>query len=377
MPRSRADRNDIRDHRSGDQRRVTGVVGHDHLFAERIRVGMTEPPGVHPRVFISYAHDSAAHQDHVREFATFLRVRAGIDARLDVWADDGRRRDWSRWAIQQFDRANFVIAIASPKFRERADGRAPYGEGRGVEFEGAIMRNKMTEDQQAWIRRILPVVLPGHSVAEIPEFLFPYSATHYVIESITLDGIAELHRALTGTPRYVVPKLGEPIPPAPAGLEEAAPPRRMHTVLVTSLKAVKRGSDIRFTECDIDGEHFGDSIVYRSDLFSSAPRGVVEFNLGRRYRTMEATVGVLDDATDASQIGHFQVFLDGEKYTEVSAAYGRPVQLRVDVTDVLRLGLVAYRPGTTVSPLLAGARIAGGQSNRLPELAWGNPRLLG
>jgi hypothetical protein len=37
--------------------------------------------------------------------------------------------------------------------------------------------------------------------------------------------------------------------------------------------------------------------------------------------------------------------------------------------------LVAYRPGTTVSPLLAGANIAGGKSNRLPELALGNPTL--
>jgi hypothetical protein len=28
-----------------------------------------------------------------------------------------------------------------------------------------------------------------------------------------------------------------------------------------------------------------------------------------------------------------------------------------------------------VHPMLAGANIAGGRSNRLPELAWGNPTL--
>jgi hypothetical protein len=52
------------------------------------------------------------------------------------------------------------------------------------------------------------------------------------------------------------------------------------------------------------------------------------------------------------------------------------VELRVEVTGVLRLRLVAYRTGTTGSPLMAGARIAGGLSNHLPEVAWGDPRLL-
>lgn len=35
------------------------------------------------RVFISYAHDSAEHQDSVRDFWVFLRA-TGFDARLDL-----------------------------------------------------------------------------------------------------------------------------------------------------------------------------------------------------------------------------------------------------------------------------------------------------
>ena len=69
----------------------------------------------------------------------------------------------------------------------------------------------------------------------------------------------------------------------------------------------------------------------------------------------------------------FQVRVDGVQKKEVTATLGRPCTIVVDITDGLNLELVAYRPGMTVSPLLAGARMAGGLSNHLPELAWGNP----
>jgi hypothetical protein len=85
---------------------------------------------------------------------------------------------------------------------------------------------------------------------------------------------------------------------------------------------------------------------------------------------------VLDDAADADQVGSFQVFLDGVPQDQVEVRLGRPAWLRYDVVNVLRLRLVAYRPGTTASPLLAGVLAAGGQSNKLPALAWGNPVLF-
>jgi hypothetical protein len=39
------------------------------------------------------------------------------------------------------------------------------------------------------------------------------------------------------------------------------------------------------------------------------------------------------------------------------------------------LRLEAHRPCTTAHPLMAGANVAGGVSNKLPELAWGDPML--
>jgi hypothetical protein len=91
-----------------------------------------------------------------------------------------------------------------------------------------MLRNKMTEDRNLWTAKILPVVLPGNTINDIPEFLMPYSATHYFIEHLTPDGIAELRRALTRENRYPTPPLATsrpPLPPDPP-VVEPLPDRR-------------------------------------------------------------------------------------------------------------------------------------------------------
>ncbi|WP_328644488.1 NPCBM/NEW2 domain-containing protein [Amycolatopsis sp. NBC_00348] len=125
----------------------------------------------------------------------------------------------------------------------------------------------------------------------------------------------------------------------------------------------------------IDGTHYGHGIAHRCSMFCGEPRGVVEYDLGRKYRRFEAAAGVLDDAADSGRTGHFEVFLDGVAQPGATVRLGTPAHFELDVAEVLRLRLVAYRPDTTGSPLPAGARIAGGLSNGLPELGWGNPVL--
>jgi SEFIR domain len=148
-----------------------------------------------PRVFVTYSHDSLEHKELVREFCTFLRSSAGVDVYLDQWADAGRR-DWSLWALEQIREADFILAIASPGYKRRADGLAPPHEGRGLQAEAAVLRDELTRDLAGQTGRILPVVLPGRSVEEIPSFLRPYSATHYLVSEISHVGTEELLAAL-------------------------------------------------------------------------------------------------------------------------------------------------------------------------------------
>ncbi|WP_165162698.1 TIR domain-containing protein, partial [Candidatus Protofrankia datiscae] len=72
------------------------------------------------RVFISYAHDSPDHGDAVRNLWLLLR-RCGVDAKLDVVAAQ-QPRDWTLWMLAQIRQAAFVLVIASPEYRRRAEG---------------------------------------------------------------------------------------------------------------------------------------------------------------------------------------------------------------------------------------------------------------
>jgi len=93
-----------------------------------------------PRVFISYAYDSERHKQQVHEFACFLRAEGGVDVRFDLW-DANRRQDWSVWIVEQVREADFVIVVASPAYKCRAEGGAGSSEGRGVQFEAALLRD--------------------------------------------------------------------------------------------------------------------------------------------------------------------------------------------------------------------------------------------
>jgi hypothetical protein len=150
-------------------------------------------------------------------------------------------------------------------------------------------------------------------------------------------------------------------------------PGPANALRLVKLGSTQRSSDVRLGAAQIDGALFGDSIVYRPSLFASQSRSSISFNLGKKFRRFEVTVGVLDDAAEADQVGVFTVVTDGKESIQVTATQGRPQLLSVDVTNVLNLRLEAYRPGTTGHPMLAGANLAGGVSNKLPELAWGDP----
>jgi TIR domain len=69
------------------------------------------------RVFVSYAHDDAAHEERVRGFWWFLRAH-GVDARLDQLAGE-QRQDWAEWMTREVRDAAYVLVIASPDYKQR------------------------------------------------------------------------------------------------------------------------------------------------------------------------------------------------------------------------------------------------------------------
>jgi hypothetical protein len=72
------------------------------------------------RVFVSYAHDDAAHVELVRDFWLFLRAN-GIDARLDLPAAE-ERQDWAQWMTGEVRDADRIVVVASAAYRRRGAG---------------------------------------------------------------------------------------------------------------------------------------------------------------------------------------------------------------------------------------------------------------
>jgi hypothetical protein len=148
------------------------------------------------RVFICYAHESPVHKDQVLALATYLRSH-DVQVTVDQWALD-RRRDWHFWAIEQITLADFVLVIASPATKRVGDGTGDPRKNRGLHAELIVLREWGYRDPEAALQRILPVILPGGTVDDIPLFLQPYAADHYVVTEISDTGTKDLMHALAG-----------------------------------------------------------------------------------------------------------------------------------------------------------------------------------
>ncbi|MFF1487026.1 toll/interleukin-1 receptor domain-containing protein [Streptomyces sp. NPDC058319] len=160
----------------------------------------------HPLVFICYAHDSLRHKENARRFGNLL-VRNGVDAHMDQWYG-GHRKDWDTWARHHINKVDFVIVLASPLCRKAFDGELSGLENPGIRSESRTIVEMLHSHRDEWTAKVLPVVLPDQTTEDIPQTLQPWTADHYDIHELTLEGIDELLRAMTGVPRHSRPSLG-------------------------------------------------------------------------------------------------------------------------------------------------------------------------
>ena len=164
-----------------------------------------------PRVFISYAHDSDAHREQVRDLWIFLCAH-GVDARIDRVAAE-QRQDWTLWMEQQVAEADRILIVASPAYKTRAGHEADPDVGRGVQYEARLIRDLFYRDQSD-LGRFLPVVLPGGSIDDVPGFLTPTTSTVYRLSEFTVAGAEALLRVIHQRPGEVQPVIG-PVPDLP------------------------------------------------------------------------------------------------------------------------------------------------------------------
>ncbi len=167
-----------------------------------------------PSVFISYAHEDSAHMDAVLAFANFLVREEGIDVVLDRWGQEVSR-DWYLWALQSLKEADFVLVIASPTCKAVGEGYVDDEHNRGLQAEMALIREAIFQQRSTGVLKYLPVVLPGGRLADLPDFIQPWTIHNFHVTSFTRAGAENLLRTLTGQPAYVRPEPPAYVPPLP------------------------------------------------------------------------------------------------------------------------------------------------------------------
>ncbi|MEU5845310.1 SEFIR domain-containing protein [Saccharopolyspora shandongensis] len=160
-----------------------------------------------PTVFISYIHEDDEHRAQVLKFAQLL-ADLGIDSGIDFWLGP-ERQDIGEWAEHYIEKADYTLVIASTRYRDIGNGYGTDHENRGGKWEIVVLREKLQKARSVWTPRILPVLLPGHTEEEIPDFLQPCGAHRYDVPEINEKGIEKLYRTLTKQPKHVKPELGE------------------------------------------------------------------------------------------------------------------------------------------------------------------------
>ncbi|MBM7773672.1 tetratricopeptide (TPR) repeat protein [Actinokineospora baliensis] len=305
------------------------------------------------RVFISYAQESDAHREAVRELWVYLREN-GIDAKFDQAAAE-TRQDWALWMGDQVRAADVVLCVASEQYRKRAEGRESPEVGRGVQWEARLIRDAFHAAQDN-LTRFVPVVVKGQTRDGVPDFLAPSTTTVYHVD--TPQGADRLLRFLLDRPAIVEPPLGPPrleydayspdlaaaIDGSPVGTvtdvvvwlphdaTTAKPPRLADGRLLAAIPGVRVSHRLRGIERPATPPLPGPLKVLTTDLESDLPVQV---------RVLE--VPSLDEITHALRADQFHVVqLSGQaspEGVELADEDGTPVFVPArQLVDALRSG---------------------------------------
>ncbi|HML52432.1 MAG TPA: TIR domain-containing protein [Propionicimonas sp.] len=165
---------------------------------------MSVPSIRRPKVFLSYAHEPAIpdHRERALDLAQSLRLK-GIEANIDQFVEHDPPI-WPRWMLDEVRGADFVLCLASPLYKMRAEGRGNLSEGRGARWEGAVITEEIYAEFPRTQAKFVAVVMDGCTSKDIPDILLPVGRTHYFWPKDEED----LYRRLTGQPRVVPAPLG-------------------------------------------------------------------------------------------------------------------------------------------------------------------------
>ena len=154
----------------------------------------------HPKVFISYSHDSAAHKQWVLELGTKLRHK-GIDVVLDRW-DLTPGDNFTQFMEVGVRDRDWVLVICTNNYVRKANNR----EG-GVGYEVQIVTAQLVEN--LGIDKFIPIIRQASGQEKMPTFLGGRVYIDFTDDSQFNEKFNDLLYKLYEVPVEKKPPLGE------------------------------------------------------------------------------------------------------------------------------------------------------------------------
>ena len=195
----------------------------------------------HPKVFISYSHDSPAHKKWVLELGTKLR-KNGIDAILDQW-DLNPGDDMTRFMEKGVKDSDRVLVVCTDRYVKKAND----SEG-GVGYERHIVTAQLVKDLET--NKFIPIIRQASGKENVPVFLGPLFGIDFTDDSKFDDKFTELLHVLHQVRKIQKPPLGKSPFTKPGS---KAPEETTETL--NSAK-VENDSGEFVLLCPEDGEHY-------------------------------------------------------------------------------------------------------------------------
>jgi hypothetical protein len=183
-----------------------------------------------PTVAVLWAHDNPlwsgeqrqAWQATVLELVTVLR-KCGVDADVDLF-HGSEPTDWARFGPAAIRTRDYVVVAVSATWKRAWEGALDPGESAGALAEANELHGLFAADAAAFLRRVVPVLLPGTSTADLPQQLRA-TTNWFEVAQLDRDGIEDLLRRLTTQPAYPKRALGAvPLLPPRRHARAVAPP---------------------------------------------------------------------------------------------------------------------------------------------------------
>ncbi len=188
----------------------------------------------HPKVFISYSHDSPEHKRWVSELAARLRHN-GIDAILDQW-DLGPGDDIALFMESGLRDSDRVLVVCTDTYVRKANDR----EG-GVGYEVQIVTAQLIEN--LGIDKFIPLIRPASGKKKVPTCLEARVYIDFRNESQFNAEFEKLLRELHREPIIKKPPLGKsPFATLPSG-QESPPSGELNDQLPDIPEQVDSASD--------------------------------------------------------------------------------------------------------------------------------------